>query len=177
MFFFLANEYSPAQYAPPASYNGFQMPPRRYTHAQNQETNPPESPTFALRPAVGNVFSHIEHPVESHSSDDEEDEPRGGLQPSYPPATSVFETDQGTYSDAPQRSGGTDQCVMSGMVRGGTVRPVVSRRGRGGSDSSAGSVLSNAAVVGEVIYRTDTLSDSMSRKYILHLNDYFWIGG
>ncbi|KAG8745841.1 hypothetical protein FRC10_006868 [Ceratobasidium sp. 414] len=37
-------------------------------------------------------------------------------------------------------------------------------RGRGGSESSTGSVVSSAAVVGDAIYRTDTLYDSMGAR-------------
>lgn len=86
------------------------------------------------------------------------------MRPAYPSSTvAAFETIQGEYRGTTQY-GGVSQYTMGGMERGETVRPAVPRRGRGGSDSSIGSMLSNAAVVGEGIYRTDALYDSMSRE-------------
>lgn len=49
------------------------------------------------------------------------------------------------------------------------MRPVVPRHGRGGSDSSVGSMLSNAAVMGETIYRTEAFYGTMSREQPFHL--------
>ncbi|KAG8715222.1 hypothetical protein FRC08_010825 [Ceratobasidium sp. 394] len=175
------------------TYQGFQSPPQSY-----DSRLPPQSPTYALRPAQSNnVFSHIEHPptssgdpVDPASSDDDDEGHRSrattphhsrrhmrtSSRPQNPygyPAAYEYEAqetfgvdnrsqvDRGmSQAEAPnpyalnRLSAGTEAEAPIGALRHRT-------RGRGGSESSVGSVVSSAAVVGDAIYRTDSLYDSM----------------
>ncbi|QRV77656.1 Fungal Zn(2)-Cys(6) binuclear cluster domain [Ceratobasidium sp. AG-Ba] len=200
------NEPSSTQYSP-TSYEGFQSPPRT-----NQSRLPPQSPTFALRPArPNNIFSHIEHPavssenqVEPVSSDDEDRYQTQATTPRYS-RRSVYTASQpqNSYSypaahepehqrpfvshhqlqitnDTPQLDSSPYALTrLSAPVEPdvpiGTLRPVgIHRtRGRNGSDSSINSMLSNAAVVGDAIYRTDSIYNSISGRATRQMNAEF----
>jgi hypothetical protein len=179
------------QYSP-TSFQDFQPPVQLYQSQPLPQS--PTYALRPAHPS--NVFSHIEHPATSSedpadnlSSDDEDEYQLRATTPHYSeqhtraPSQSYNHT--GSYDSRPREPPSFDPHSHSdrGMSQSnpyalsrapapvsqvGTLRPVVARRGRGrnGSDSSAGSMLSNAAVFGDKIYRTDTLHDAMDCESI-----------
>ncbi|KAG8679362.1 hypothetical protein FRC09_019017 [Ceratobasidium sp. 395] len=202
-----ANTQQSTQYSPTTYQNA---PPQHYGSRL-----PPQSPTYALRPAqMNDAFSHIEHPpttsgdqIDLVSSDDEnEDRSRAATphhsrrhmrttsqrQHSYSYAVAYESEAQGSLSVGthPQDDRGMSQAADSNpyalnrlpaLVEPetpiGTLRPVANHRSRdrGGSESSVGSMTSNAAVVGDAIYPTDTMYDVMNCRSFTQFSLSLWV--